>query len=233
MSGLSAWGWASGQGILSSATQELTNERLMSINFIVAGKSNTTTSLAVAYVSTDIVSNTREQKDAFRVDLDSAVSRVLSSDCLFVLTCANSRTGVRIGDEYCKVVEEYGREAWVNDRNGTSPLRFAGDTKFALVNTVYPSPRDACLVHSTVPDPRIRNVSTTSSRGHYTTSLFETSLPIYRRVRIPTTTSCAPESDCPADSIVIENSEPPQGASIGRRAITSDTDRGLGQPTQA
>ena len=48
------------------------------------------------------------------------------------------------------------------------------------------------------------------------------------RTRIPTTTSCAPESDSQEDLLVIENSEPLQGArvlSIDRRAITSDTDR--------
>ena len=45
-------------------------------------------------------------------------------------------------------------------------------------------------------------------------------------MRIPTTTSCAPESDSQADSLVIENSETPTGRkSIDRRAITSDTDQ--------
>ena len=45
-------------------TQELTNERLMSMTFNVAGKSNAIT-LVVAYGPTDTVSNTREQKAAF------------------------------------------------------------------------------------------------------------------------------------------------------------------------
>ena len=45
-------------------TQELTNERLMSMTFNSAGKSNAITCV-VAYGPTDTVSNKREQKDAF------------------------------------------------------------------------------------------------------------------------------------------------------------------------
>ena len=47
-------------------TQELTNERLMSMTFNLAGKSNAITFL-VAYGPTDTVSNTREQEDALWV----------------------------------------------------------------------------------------------------------------------------------------------------------------------
>ena len=37
---------------------------------------------------------------------------------------------------------------------------------------------------------------------------------------------CAPQSDFPADSILLENHEPPQGTRvIDKRAITSDDDR--------
>ena len=50
------------------------------------------------------VSNTREQKDLFWADLESAVSRVPSSDYLFVLIDANARTGLRMGEEGCKVI---------------------------------------------------------------------------------------------------------------------------------
>ena len=71
------------------------NELLMSMTFNLAGKSNAIT-FVVGYRSTDTVSNTREQKDAFWVDLDSAVSRVLSIGYLFVSIDANARTGVRI-----------------------------------------------------------------------------------------------------------------------------------------
>ena len=59
-------------------TQELTNERLMSMTFNLTGKSNAVT-FAVAYGPTYTVSNTREQKYVFWTDLESAVSRVPSS----------------------------------------------------------------------------------------------------------------------------------------------------------
>ena len=85
-------------------TQELTNERLMSMTFNLAGKPNAIT-FVVAYGPTDTVSNTREQKDVFWADLESAVSRVPSSDYLFVLIDANARTGVRMGEEEgCNVI---------------------------------------------------------------------------------------------------------------------------------
>ena len=45
----------------------------MSITFNLAGKSNAIT-FVVAYDPTDTVSNTREQKDVFWADLESAVS---------------------------------------------------------------------------------------------------------------------------------------------------------------
>ena len=69
-------------------------------------KSNTIT-FVVAYGPTDTVSNTREHKDAFWADLDSAVSRVPSSDYLFVLIEVNARTGVRTGEKDCKAIESY------------------------------------------------------------------------------------------------------------------------------
>ena len=55
----------------------------MSITFNSTGKSNAVT-FVVAYGPTDTMSNTREQKDVFWADLESAVSRVPSSDHLFV-----------------------------------------------------------------------------------------------------------------------------------------------------
>ena len=76
-------------------TEELTNERLMSMTFNLTGKSNAIT-FVVAYGPTDTVSNTRQQKDVFWADLESAVSRGPSSDCLFVLIDANARTDVRM-----------------------------------------------------------------------------------------------------------------------------------------
>ena len=100
-------------------TQGLTNERLVSMTFNLAGKSNAIT-FVVAYGPTDTVSNTREQRDAFWVDLDSAVSRVPRGDYMFVLIYANARNGVQIGgEEDYKVIGAYGRDTRVSDSNGT------------------------------------------------------------------------------------------------------------------
>ena len=88
-------------------TQELTNERLMSMTFNLTGKSNAVT-FVVAYGPTDTVPNTREQKDVFWADLKRAVGREPSSDYLVVLIDANARTGVRMGEEACKVIGAYG-----------------------------------------------------------------------------------------------------------------------------
>ncbi|CAN0226651.1 unnamed protein product, partial [Ascophyllum nodosum] len=121
-------------------TQELTNERPMSMTFNLTGKSNAVT-FVVAYGPTDTVSNTREQKDVFWADSESAVSRVPSSDYLIVSIDANARTGVRMGEEKdWKVIGAYGRDTRVSDSNGTSLLRFAGDNKLALVNTFISVP---------------------------------------------------------------------------------------------
>ena len=186
-------------------TQELTNERLMSMTFNLTGKSNAVT-FVVAYGSTYTVSNTRQQKDVFWADLESAVSRVPSSGCLFVLIDANARTGIRMEEKDCKVIGACGRDTRVSDSNGTSLLRFAGDTSLPLSTHSSPSPRDARLVHSTVPGPRTGNVLTTSSRDNHTASLSEMSLFTCSRMRTPTTTSCAPECESQGDLLVIENS---------------------------
>ncbi|CAN0238280.1 unnamed protein product, partial [Ascophyllum nodosum] len=106
----------------------------MSRTFNLTGKPNAVT-FVVAYGPTYTVSNTREQKDAFWADLESAVSRVLSSDYLFVLIDANARTGD------CKVIGAHGRDTPVSDSNGTSLLRFAGDNKLPLVNTFFSVPK--------------------------------------------------------------------------------------------
>ena len=121
-------------------TQELTNERLMSMTFNLIGKSNAVT-FVVAYGPTDTVSNTREQKDMFWADLESAVSRVPSSNYRFVLIDANARTGVRMGEKDCKVIGAYGRDTRVSDSNGTLLLRFAGDNKLALVHKFFSVPK--------------------------------------------------------------------------------------------
>ena len=194
-------------------TQELTNERLMSMTFNLTGKSNAVTFI-VAYGPTDTVSNTREQKAVFWADLESAVSRVPSSDYLFVLIDANARTGVRMGEEDCKVIGAYGRDTRVSDSNGTSLLRLRVTTSLPSSTHSSPTTRDARLVHSTVPGPRIGNVLTVLSRDNHIASLSEMSLFTCSRIRILTTISCVPESDSLGDLLVIENSEPPQGARV-------------------
>ena len=52
-----------------------------------------------------------------------------------------ARTGVRIGEERCKVIGAYGRDTRVSESNGTSLLRFAADNKLALVNTFLSVPK--------------------------------------------------------------------------------------------
>ena len=110
------------------------------------------------------------------MDLDSAVSRLSNSDYLFVLMYANARTGVRIGEEGCKVIGVYGRDTRVNDSNGISLLLFEGDSKLALVNTFLSIPKRC------------------------TSRTFNGIRPADKK-RL-------------ANSLVIENSEPPQGARV-------------------
>ena len=98
--------------------------------------------------------------------------------------------------------------------NRTSLLRFAGDNKLALVNTFFSVPKGCTSRAFNGTQPADRNVLTTSSRDNHTASLSEMSLFTCSRMRIPTTTSCAPESDSRGDSLVIENSECPQGARV-------------------
>ena len=101
--------------------------------------------------------------------------------------------------------------------NGTSLLRFAGDNKLALVNTFFSVPKGCTSRTFNGPRPadRKRVDYHTSSRDNHTASLSEMSLfKSCSRMRIPTTTSCAPVSDSQGDLLVIENSEPPQGARV-------------------
>ena len=62
-------------------TQELTNERLISMAFNLTGKSNAVT-FVVAYGPTDTGSNTREQKDVFR-----RIWKVLLVECPATTIC--------------------------------------------------------------------------------------------------------------------------------------------------
>ena len=104
----------------------------MSMTFNLAGKSNDI-SFDVAYDLKNAVSHARKQKDVFWVDFNSALSRVSSSDYPFVLIDANARTGVRMGEEDCKVIGAYRRDTRVVESNGTLLWRFKGDIKLALV----------------------------------------------------------------------------------------------------
>ena len=206
-------------------TQELTNERLMSMTFNLTGKSNAVTFI-VAYGPTDTVSNTREQKAVFWADLESAVSRVPSSDYLFVLIDANARTGVRMGEEDCKVIGAYGRDTRVSDSNGTSLLRFAGDNKLALVNTFFSVPKGCTFrtFNGTRPTDRKRIDYIITRQSH-------------RKLVRNVTVHLQPYADSDHNIVCARVRLPgrfarnrkqraPTGRkSIDRRAITSDTDR--------
>ena len=206
-------------------TQELTNERLMSMTFNLTGKSNAITFL-VAYGPTHTVSNTRQQKDVFWADLESAVSQVPSSDCLFVLIDANARTGVRVGEEDCKVIGTYGRDTRVSDSNGTSLLRFAGDNKLALVNTFFSVPKRCTsrTFNGTRPADRKRIDYIITRQTH-------------RKLVRNVTVHLQPHADSDHNIVCSRIRIPgrfarnrkqraPTGRkSIDRRAITSDTDR--------
>ena len=61
-----------------------------------------------------------------------------AGDYLFVLIYPNARTGVRIGEENCKVIGAYWRDTTrISDSSGTSLLWFAADSKLALVNLFF------------------------------------------------------------------------------------------------
>ena len=206
-------------------TQELTNERLMSMTFNLTGKSNPFT-FVVAYGPTDTVSNTREQKDVFWADFESAVSRVPNSDYLFVLVDANARTGVRMGGEDCKVIGSYRRNTRVSDSNGTSLLRFVSDNKLALVNTFFSVPKGCTsrTFNGTRPADRKRIDYIITRQSH-------------RKLVRNVTVHLQPHSDSDHNIVCARVRLPgrfarnrkqraPTGRkSIDRRAITSDTDR--------
>ena len=206
-------------------THKLMNERLMSMTFNFTGKSNAVT-FVVAYGPTDTVSKTQEQKHVFWADLESAVSRVPSTVYLFVLIDANARTGVRMGEEDCKVIGAYGRDTRMSDSNGTSLWRFAGDNKLALVNTFFSVPKGCTsrTFNGTRPADRkrINYILTRQSN---------------RKVVRNVTVHLQPRADSDHNMVCARVRLPgrfarnrkeraPTGRkSIDRRAITSDTDR--------
>ena len=208
-------------------TQELTNERLMSMTLNLTGKSNAIT-FVVAYGPTDTVSNTRQQKDVFWADLESAVSRVPSSDYLFVLRDTNARTGVRTGEEDCKIIGAYGRDTRVSDSNGTSLLRFAGDNKLALVNTFFTVPKRCTsrTFNGTRPADRKRIDYIITRQSHRK---------LVRNVTVHLQPHADPDHNIVCARVRIpgrfarnrKQRAPTGRKSIDRRAITSETDERL------
>ena len=195
-------------------TQELTNKGLMSMTFNLTGKSNAVT-FVVAYGTIDTVSNTREQKNVFWADLESAVSRVPSSEYPFVSIYANARTGVRMGKEKdCKVIGAYGRDTRVSYSNGTSLLRFAGDNRLALINTLFSVPKGCTsrTFNGTRPADRKRIDYIITRQPH---RKLARNVPFHLEPRADSDHNivCA-RVHSPADSLVIENNEPPQGARV-------------------
>ena len=197
----------------------------MSMTFNLSGNSNAVT-FVVAYGPTDTVYNTRQQKDVFWADLESAVSRVPSSDYMFVLIDANARTGVRMGEKDCKVIGAYGRDTRVSDSNGTSLLRFAGDNKLALVNTFFSVPK-GCTSRTfngtrAADRKRIDYIITRQSHRKLVRNVTIRLQPhadsdhniVCARVRIPGRFARNRKQRAPTGR-----------KSIDRRAITSDTDR--------
>ena len=179
----------------------------------------------MAYGPTDTVSNTRERKDVFWADLECAVSRVPSSDYLFVLIDANARTGVCMGEEDCKVIGAYGRDTRVSDSNGTSLLRFAGDNKLALINTFFSVPKGCTsrTFNGTRPAERKRIDYTITRQPH-------------RKLVRNVTVHLQPHADSDHNIVCArvrlperfarnrKQRAPTERKSIDRRAITSDTD---------
>ena len=148
-----------------------------------------------------------------------------SSDCLFVLIDANARTGVRMGEDDCKVIGAYGRDTRVSDSNGTSLLRFAGDNKLALVNTFFYVPKGCTsrTFNGTRPDrKRIDYIITRQS---------------HRKLVRNVTVHLQPHADSDHNIVCArvrilgrfnrnrKKRAPTGRKSIDRRAITSDTDR--------
>ena len=207
-------------------TQEFTNERLISMNFNLAGKCNAIT-FVVAYGPTDTVPKMRQPKDAFWADLDSAASRVSSSDYLFVLIDANVRAGgVRIGEEDCKVIGTYGRDTRVSDSKGTSLLRFADDNKLALVNTFFSAPKGCTsrTFNGTRPADRKR-IDYIITRQPYRKLVRNVTVHLQARVDSDHNITCA-RVRLPGRFARNRKQRAPTGRkSIDRRATTSGTDR--------
>ena len=206
-------------------TQKLTNKRLMSMTFNLTGKSNAIT-FVVAYGLTDTVSNTRQQKDVFWVDLENTVSRVPSSDYLFVLIDANARTGVRMGEEDCKVIGAYDRDTRVSDSNGTSLLWFAGDNKLALVITFFSVPKGCTsrTFNGTRPAD-MKCIGYIITRQSHRKLVRNVTVPLQPHADSDHNIVCARVRILGRFARNRKQRAPTGRKSIDRRAITSDTDR--------
>ena len=150
-----------------------------------------------------------------------------SGDYLFVLIDANARIGVRMGEEEeCKGIGAYGRDTRVSDSNGTSLLWFVSGNKLALVNTFFSVPK-GCMsrtFNGTRPADRkridyiitrqphrklVRNVTVhLQSRGDSNHNI------VCARVRLPGRLARNRKRRAYTGR-----------KSIGRQAITSETDR--------
>ena len=137
-----------------------------------------------------------------------------SSNYVFVLTDANARTGVRMEEKDCKVIMAYKRDTRVSDSNGTLLLRLRVTTSLPSSTRSSPSPKDARLVHSMVPDSRIGCIDYIITRQPHRKLVRNATVYLQPRTDSDHNMSCMPESDSPADSLAVENSEPPQGARV-------------------
>ncbi|CAM9708979.1 unnamed protein product, partial [Sphacelaria rigidula] len=135
-------GFAVKKSIMSKATwtQALISERLMSMTFNLAGKSNAATSVVV-YAHTDNPQS-REERDVFWTELDGIVNPIPPKHHLFISMNANARTIARTGEKKRKIVGALGRDSRSSDSNCTSLMQFAGDNRLSLVNKFFPTPEE-------------------------------------------------------------------------------------------
>ena len=115
----------------------------------------------------------------------------------------------------------YGRDTRVSDSNGTSLLRFAGDNKLAFVNTFFSVPKGCTsrTFNGTRPADRKRIDYIITRQSH---RKLVRNVTVYLQPHADSGYNivCA-RADSQGDSLVIENSEPPQGA----RVLTDEQSR--------
>ena len=227
-SGWTAWGGASGQGVYHPRSYVDTGayERAPDVDDFQLDKQVQRCHLCCGIWPESYCVQYAGTEDVFWADLESAVNRVPSSDYLFVLIDANAGTGVRMGQEDCKVIGAYGRDTRVSDTNGTSLVRFAGDDQLALVNTLFSVPKGCTS--------RTFNGTRPVDRKHIDYIITRQS---HRKLVRNVTVHLQPHADSDHNIVCARVRIPgrfarnrkqrtPTGRkSIDRRAITSDTDR--------